>query len=291
MGKYFIAMTIALFLACPLPSQAAEIYFGATAAEVGVGDTFGLGVFLGSAGEAVNAFEGRVVLPTQAVELVGINDGNSIVNFWIERPHEVEGAVTFSGLTPGSFSGDRGLLFTLELRAKAAGPAAFASSDERILLHDGEGTPTQVFRSPLTVEVTESEAEAAPLQPEDIDSPEAFTPSIVQDPGLFAGHWVLLFATQDKGSGLAYFEVKESRVLGLGRWHAAQSPYELLDQDLHSRIQVRAVDRAGNSRLVELPPERPLPPLRSPVLWSILGVGILALTFAITKRFGLWRKP
>jgi len=60
----------------------------------------------------------------------------------------------------------------------------------------------------------------------------------------------LVFITKDKTSGVEYYEVKE----GKGSFAKAISPYLLKDQNLRSAIEVRAIDGAGNKRIVKFTP-------------------------------------
>ncbi len=103
-----------------------------------------------------------------------------------------------------------------------------------------------------------------------IDStpPEEFQPQIAE----IEGKKYLVFVSQDKTSGIEYYEVKE----GKRDFKKAVSPYLLEDQSLKSKISVRAVDRAGNERLAEI-----LPPFK--IIWKdiiillviLIGMGII----------------
>ncbi|MDP2812067.1 MAG: hypothetical protein Q8O32_00015, partial [bacterium] len=53
-------------------------------------------------------------------------------------------------------------------------------------------------------------------------------------------------STQDKGTGIDHYEVKEGYRLSV----EAKSPYVLKNQNLDKEIVVKAIDRAGNERKV-----------------------------------------
>lgn len=271
--------------------QAAEIYFGAPAQEVGVGATVEIGVFVNTQGESVNAFEGAVTYSADTLRFKEVLDGNSIVSLWIERPAlSTEGAVTFSGIIPGGYNGEQGYLFSLVLETRQAGEAVIATTDDRILLNDGFGAEAALRRSPLTLTVSE-EAPLPPfLLPFDEDPPEPFTPVVSQDPNIFDGAWFVAFTTADKGSGIDHYEVRESRRLfglfRIGDWRGAESPTVLKDQSRRSQVSVKAVDKAGHEQIATLPPPYPLPWYERP---EFLGIIIgLALALIILRR--LWRK-
>ena len=62
----------------------------------------------------------------------------------------------------------------------------------------------------------------------------------------------MAFSTTDPQSGIDHYEILEGSDTV---WHNATSPYRLTDQSLSSNIYIRAVDGAGNFRVVELPAE------------------------------------
>ncbi|MFH1656963.1 MAG: cohesin domain-containing protein [bacterium] len=113
--------------------------------------------------------------------------------------------------------------------------------------------------------------------------PEVFIPQIGNSPAIMDGQHFLSFNATDETSGIDYYEVKEQpRLLGIaqsGTWQKAESPYLLTDQSLRSIIKVRAVDKAGNERIVEIiSPYKPT--VRDILLLiSLFAVGILIWIF------------
>ena len=124
----------------------------------------------------------------------------------------------------------------------------------------------------------------------DTQPPDAFQPIVSQSPDLFDGKLFLVFAAQDKQSGVLYYEVQEAKArtpfgrlfaAARGEWVRAESPYLLSDQKLESVISVKAVDRAGNTQVEILTPSR---------LWSrydyyaLLLLLLLGAGFAFAAR-------
>jgi len=108
---------------------------------------------------------------------------------------------------------------------------------------------------------------------------EEFEPQIGQDPTVFGGKYFLSFAAQDKTSGVDRYEIAEtprilSRFIKNEKWKTAESPYLLEDQQLRSKISVKAVDKAGNERIAEI-----LPPYK--VTWKDIVISLLIL-------IGIW---
>jgi len=269
-----------VFFSVFVPSaQAAELYFGVSAQEVGVRQQFEVGIFLNTNGQEVNAFEGSIEFPRESLELTEIRDGSSIVSFWIEKPRKDN--LFFSGIVPGGYNGERGYLFSLIFTATKIGEVTISTQNERVLLHDGEGSMAEVTKAPLRIRIQEEVFLPGYLPPEDVEIPEVFTPSIAQDPNVFDGKWFLVFYAQDKIGGVERYEIRELRELfrigkfafGGSKWAETKSPHLLKDQELRSRVFIKAIDRAGNERIVSLPAQHPFLWYENYLLWIIILLG------------------
>jgi len=120
----------------------------------------------------------------------------------------------------------------------------------------------------------------------DAIAPKEFTPRVVQSDGTYS----LFFAATDMHSGIDHYEIAEvspRRFFRVGdnkeigevkNWLVEESPFVLQDQLLRSYVFVKAVDRAGNTRVVEIVPARKFG--REDV-WSLI---LLVLVVAV----GLW---
>jgi hypothetical protein len=62
----------------------------------------------------------------------------------------------------------------------------------------------------------------------------------------------MTFETEDKGSGLHHFEVKEGL---FGSYIVATSPYKLKHQSRDVKVYVKAIDANGNQRIVIVYPQ------------------------------------
>ena len=119
-------------------------------------------------------------------------------------------------------------------------------------------------------------------------APEEFTPKIGQDKAVFEGKYFLRFATRDGLSGTDHFEVMEIKDPEHKTWKVAESPYILEDQALNSIIKVRAVDKAGNERVVEIiPPEKPI----TYSYWIIIiGFAGIVIVWWLWRRYAKYRQ-
>jgi len=286
MKRLIILFCIIGAFVAPVSASAATLSLDIEQTVVDIGSPFDVEIVLDTE-YAVNAVEAGLVIPS-GLELADTSDGNTIVSLWIERPRYDREAhiLHFSGIIPGGFSGT-GKLLKLTLKAEVAGSFALVFDRTRTAIYrnspDGTPEPTTLrslmlnAKAGTTITVTPT-VDTAP--------PEAFTPVITRDPQLYDGALTLLFATQDKNSGIAYYEVSESPVRKIDSnkltWTMAESPYRLNDQTPARYIYVRAVDGQGNIR-TEL-----YAPVHQLSWFEYLALGILMLVFVLFV-FRLWR--
>lgn len=306
----FVILLSVFFLALSPSARAAEISFEAPSREWGVGGEFAMTLFLNTEKEEINALEGAITFPQELLELKEIRDGGSIINFWLERPQaERGGKIVFSGITPGGYKSSKGSIFSIIFRAKTSGEGIINFESMRILKNDGQGTPARVRISPLHFAISEKLKQSPPEAIKDTEPPESFVPELAHDSAFFDEKWFLVFTTQDKKSGIDHYEVKETRqriftpllpewrilksfpweklhalwrgVTGFtfnSPWISAESPYELKDQELRSYVLVKAVDRAGNARVVSVEPKNPLAWYENYENWIIILSAIIVLS-------------
>jgi hypothetical protein len=280
----FVAAYAACLLFAGRYVAAAEISLDADAGVIGAGQQIEVSVVMDTGGESMNAIEGAISFPENVLEVEKVYGADSLVDLWIEKPHaEPGGRIVFSGVVPGGYAG-KGMVMSIVFSARREGEGAIAASDVRLLRNDGEGTQIQARSAPLRFLVaSQRQASEGIRRPQDKEPPEQFTPQIASDPGVFGGKRFLVFATQDKGSGIARYEVRE----GAGESVEAESPYLLRDQHIAGSIAVRAIDNEGNERVAVVPAQ-------DSAGWSwghyILAVALLAALIMIIFWKILWKK-
>jgi hypothetical protein len=251
MKKITKIVSIACFLALLTPSMsfAAEIFFETQKNNFTKNEKFSVQVFLNTENVSVNAIEGSIIFPVDLLEVEEIIDGNSAINFWVEKPYITDKQmVSFSGITTGGLNGSKKFMFSIIFVAKATGNGFITFSEIEVLKNDGLGTKIKAVPKPLLISV---DSKLSSIKDEngvkDPNSPEDFIPIVGRDPTIFDGQYFVVFSTQDKGLGVDYYEVKEGF---WGSYAVASSPYLLQDQSLTKTIYVKAVDRGGNMRVV-----------------------------------------
>lgn len=217
---------------------------------------FSIDLLLDTEGISVNALKTEIIYPDELMTLTRTTQDNSVISTWI-NPINVNGnSITFSGII---FNGTENILdpitnetkyskiVTLHFKPKMEGNGIIKISDSTVYKNDGLGIPIKINDEPFAFVLDKN----APVNGEEVDTtaPEEFTPYVKSFSEIFDGMYVVIFMAKDTGSGINHYEVKE----GNSEWVNAESPYKLYDQSLRSKIQVKAVDNAGNIRIEVIP--------------------------------------
>ena len=274
----FLVFLTGTLLACP--ASAAVFSFSTDANDLYVGDQFEVKAFIDTKDENINAVEGIISYPTGQLQLLDIKIGDSLINFWLEKPTISYPHLAFSGITPGGFVEKNGYLFSLIFQAKNGGTGSVAYTDPRALKNDGRGTEAKSSARALPIKIISLARKNGPrlYSPlPDALPPEIFQSTISRSPEVFNNKLFVYFDTQDKNSGIDHFEVKEKKYYNIfgftyetGRWQFAESPYLLHDQGLNSEIQIKAVDRAGNERITTISPTNRASWYQNVLFWCII---------------------
>ena len=246
-----LLLSVLVGLCAPILAQAATVSFEPQESTVGLAGPFVVAVNLSSE-VPVNALALSITF-SDNLEPVDISDGNSILNFWIKKPvfDEQSRTLDLEAIIPGGFSGKGGRLVTVTVRAKyqGSGDITLDTGSSHAYRNAIPVSEEPLASSTLTLLIQSAKHNLDNTLP-DTHPPEVFTPSLVKLPTDSGEKWMLVFATQDKDSGIDHYEVKEEALLPWQNfaWHTVQSPYELKDQELQGRAVVRAYDKAGNVR-------------------------------------------
>ena len=268
-------------------AQAGEIRLDAQKSELNSGEQFLVNVVIHSE-ESLNAIEGRLIFPQDLLSIKEIRDGNSVINFWVEKPRvESSGVVLFSGITPGGFNGANNVIFSIVFEAKNIAEnissASISLQNTKALKNDGLGTESILSTRDTTVSIKHGDSNVRKEILIDTELPEDFNPTIESSPNIFNGKYFLVFATQDKSSGIDHYEVREG---DWGWFRVAESPSLLRYQSLDRKIFVKAIDKIGNERIAVLGAKLEAPWYRQ---YEFLGIllGIIVVGFLLKK---LWRR-
>jgi hypothetical protein len=225
-----------------------------------VGDEFIAHVLLDTPSVAVNAAQGTLEYDASHVSPIAIQYGDSFLRYWVTPPRlpERAGEIPFTGGLPfPGYQGNGGKVMSIVFRADAAGVTTDITirRDAQVLLNDGLGTSTDVSFQDRRVALIESNAavcEVAPpatVEQSDVTPPLPFNVIIERTEKAFDGDYFAVFDTTDAGTGVSFYEVRETSPYVNTPWFRTDSPYRLQAQGGRTTVFVRAVDGAGNVQL------------------------------------------
>jgi len=218
-------------------------------------EQFYVDVNLNTEGKIINGIEGSVSFPDN-ISFVRAEEGNSIVNLWVEKPALSDGSVKFSGIIPNGFSGvidpfnpDNklpGLIIRLIFETKKEGDCNISISKAITTLNDGLGTIDNITPSSAKISIQNISNPYIYKTSNDV-APE-LSASVVRDPNIENNKYVLIFDAKDKQTGIKEVLIKE----GSRPWKKIESPYLLEDQSRHSIITVQATNYSGSSIAINI---------------------------------------
>lgn len=215
-----------------------------------------------------------------------ITHTNDTVPLWLEQPQLAVGSpggVVFSGVIPGGVAGDFPL-FTIVAAPAEADPVVSIGPLTLISYNQNEnGSTTQILIPETTVRLQKNDGPDVYREPVVVDEipPEAFKPELQKSPDAAHGMWLLSFFATDKQSGIDYYQVRE----GDTEWQTTTSPYQIKDQSFKSFLAVKAVDRAGNIRIIEITAQQKENAMKSSSRAALIHKNIL---FGIVILIVLW---
>lgn len=277
------------------PIFAASFSFG-TPVKVGLDQEFQVDFFLDTKTENINAVEGSVIFDSSIFSLKEIRDADSVITLWVKNPAQgnKSGGVDFAGIIPGGYNSQdqKGKIFSLILSATKEGVGEIKVGDNTTaLISDGQGTKTETTFTPTTI-VAERGISAPPLPALiDTEKPEPLFAELIKNSSVDKHTWVAIFYTHDKKSGISHYEIAEQSGQQVSdytklQWRSAQNPEVLLDQDRHSFVYIKAVDKAGNETVSILPPFSQQKPYQNIWFWCI----IIILLFLLCLGGFLWKR-
>lgn len=248
-----ISIFVISFSLIPFICFAARLYLEPSQGEYYQNDTFLIDVLLDTEGKSINAVEVNLSFPKNILEIQDFSQGNSILNIWLKSPEfsNQDGRLSFSGGIPGGYRGESGLLGKIVFQAKEQQikTEVSFSGQNQVLINDGKGTEAPLTTNGAVFEILKASGAVLNEWQQEIEKdktlPSSFKIVIDKNDNIFQGKYFAVFSTTDKESGIDRYEIKE----GGGDWETIQSPYLLKDQSLSSKIQVKAIDKAGNERI------------------------------------------
>ncbi len=257
MNKKFLTAFIFFSLAIlvrPVPASALSIYIDKPNSIINVGDSTVVKIFIDTEGKEINTIEG-ILKVNGTTNASSLNTGGSVFNLWPEKPSiSNTQEIYFTGGTEGGIYGKNLRLFNFTVTPTIEGIISIEPKELFAYLNDGTGTKIIGSNTGFEIKV-EKKSESAVVEKtvsslEDLDKnpPSSFNIELGHDEFLFGGKYFITFNATDSGSGINKYEVKE----GSSPYLESQNTYVLKDQNLKSKIYVKAIDNAGNEKIEKL---------------------------------------
>ncbi|MFA6429233.1 MAG: cohesin domain-containing protein [Patescibacteria group bacterium] len=137
-----LSLACVLGLSLATQAKAATLYVLPDRYAVPVGDTFTATVFTDTEDVGTNAIQAEVLFPNTLVEVVSLNSGASVLNYWLDGPSfsNEAGSVSFIGGSATGLSGKSLRLLSIAFKVKAAGSIPLTLTNAAITASDGNGT-------------------------------------------------------------------------------------------------------------------------------------------------------
>lgn len=311
-NKFLLLVPYSLFLIPSFTHAAVSVFLDPANISVNPRDTFVLNIRIDTGGDCVNAIDAKIKFDSTILKAVDFGRGQSLISLWIDSPKidQNAGIISFSGGIPGGYcgrvSGDPGLtnmlgkVVFLPIGTTPAATHVEMADDSEILLNDGFGTKAQVAYHGADITIGTGTGTANAWLDEvrsDTIAPEPFIIELDREPMAYNGKYFIAWSTTDKQSGIDHYEVLETDPWKFGFsffgdsekkafWTRTESPYVLSDQNLRSKILVKAVDKIGNEQIAEFEPETSvLRKVEVDRTWLLITGALSILVFAITA----WR--
>lgn len=271
-------LTMSVFV-MPLVIHAATLSFD-TNKNASIGQEVLVTVKIHTLRDKINTLSGTVIIDPKQADILRTYEGNSAITLWINHltvSKTTRGTeITFSGITPGGFQGDF-TLFSFVVKPLRAGNLAITTKDLSALKNDGLGSTVSLTANTQSMSIG-SKVSTSTVGIIDTRPPEDFTLSLSRQANAFDGNYFVSFSAQDKGTGIDHYEVAYAFLFGpsADSWKPVQSPLVLPNGAGSETIYIRAVDMAGNQRIVSI---------AGPSHYAtIFGWGILIVIFALCVR-------
>lgn len=244
--KKIIKLTIILcVIFISTQSQAMSLYFEKPEAEILVGDTVILNVYLDTEGVEINGIEGNVKISGGGV-VNNLSVAGSVFSLWPNKPSLSGKEIEFVGGSVSGVFGKKNKVFSVFFKATEVGKINLSLKQADVFLNDGKGTKlalvgrNEIFN--ISKSTNEVRNELSDLILNDKVLPNPFKIELGKDSNVFDGKYFISFYATDDMSGINRYEVRENGSPAV----RSGNNYVLEDQSLGGKVEVKAIDNAGN---------------------------------------------
>lgn len=248
------------------------------------GDVVIFDVYLNSQDE-INSVEGSIQIEGDYT-IKTITTAGSIFDMWPNKPSFQDGKISFTGGSVSSVFGNRLKLFSVVVQVDSSEKIIFSSNQIDAFLNNGIGTKISVDSFEKEMMFVESDGEQVDMFNSivlnDQNPPLNFDVIIGKDENTYDGKYFASFNASDKESGIDRYEIIENDIKTP---ILTGTTYILQDQSLKGTLIVKAIDKAGNTQIVQVKVKDVVSEDTS-IDWRSVSIAIfiLLIVFIVTKK-------
>lgn len=233
----------------------------------------------------INAFDMTITYPKDLIQPIAFNDSGSLVDIWQERQwNSNSGVMKFSGGFLRPFSGAKGLIAQVRLKALAAGVATISLNAPSAYYADGTGSKASItIDAPVAVTIKDDSSIFYTPPVDDIVPP--MFESLEHLKNSATGTYLVIFLAKDSGSGLKKVSIRSMQWLMFNSWQVVQNPAELPPGTW--KYQIAAVDNIGNESVKT---QYVVGGIVKKVLGLAVAIFLVAIFYAIITKWMLPKK-
>jgi len=298
--QLLVSISLLLVSISVLSANAAELNFSSPKIVEDSNNLYATTLNLNTQGDNINTLEVSCNFPTEKFDLKNILTGDSLLNFWIQKPEIKNDVLHLIGTIPAGYLGNNGQILTLVFQPKTTSTVL----DVEIL--NNENNPSRVFlNDPLATEKiiqsknyslnlptnTNSEPAANLI---DVKNPEPFDIAISPSMSLPINNVFVIFNANDADSGIDHYEMAQAGATNDFyndpdlHWQKVESPAVINIAQAKQFLAIKAIDKSNNitisvadlkSSPVELIGRNPF----------TVGIVLFIITLVLSSSYYYWR--
>jgi hypothetical protein len=209
---YMLTLGLFLFSQIAIASEnSPSIYFEKNN-NLAVNQISKLDVFIDSA-QPINAYLFDIFYNPREIKIENISTANSIIDVKQKEPEAVDGKISVNGGSTESFSGQKGILLSLNIVPLKIGIIKLEIKNPSVYLANGKGTKVIPAAKAISLDVQNSSTTIEPDLKEDKITPIIEIAEISSDP-ITPTQNLLIFKVADQDSGIKSVKIQKKRWLG-----------------------------------------------------------------------------
>lgn len=289
-----LAFTV-LFLGLNI-TYAAELNFSSPKLIEETENHYAIDLNLDTQGDNINVLEVSLNYSFTNFDLKNILTGDSVINFWIQKPIIKDGLIHFAGSIPAGYFGSKGRVLTMVFQPKIA-----ISTVDFNILSDEHGTSRVFLNDPLATEkIIQTKHYSLDLPTTldkniittiiDVDKPEPFTIEISPSSSLPINNVFVIFNAVDSVSGIDHYEMAQADLADdlnnnkSLKWQIVESPATLNISQAKRFLAIKAFDGSNNVELsvLDLKPSKDKVISQNPftvIIVLVIIIGMISLSY------------